>query len=88
MNRYIFEYYSKTRAALNSSKDQQTTGVTTWEYNYPNLHDCDLKIVIKDKVVRRDNVNLHIGLNFFADIKIDSENQAKEIVRTLNRLLI
>lgn len=81
MNRYVIEYYSRTLAALNNSKEHQTFNNSVWKYDYPNYKDCELNIYIKDRVVKHDNVFLHTGLSFFADIKIDSENEAKEVVK-------
>jgi len=81
MNRYIIEYHSKTRVALNKRKEQQTLPLNQWLFNYPNLQDCKLAIVVKDRVIKRNDINLHTGLNIFTDIITESEQKAIEITK-------
>ncbi|MFA5308038.1 MAG: hypothetical protein WC370_00950 [Dehalococcoidales bacterium] len=79
MKRYLIEYYSKTRISLNDRKEQQTLINNQWIFNYPYRQDCNLTIIVKDKLVKRDNIFLHTGLRIITDIKTDSESKAREI---------
>ncbi len=91
MNRYSIRYHSRTLAALASIAKQQTFPLSGWTFNYPNLPNYELKIALSDQVKRIDNINLHTGLNIIADIKADSEEEAKDIsknhVETLLNLI-
>lgn len=78
MNRYIIQYHSKTSAALAGRDKQQTFPLPGWIFNYPNLPNYELTISLSDRVKKTDNVNLHTGLNIVADIKTDSEEDARE----------
>ncbi len=78
MNRYIIQYYSKTRAALADRDKQQTFPLSGWIFNYPNLPNYELTIALSDRIKRSDNVHLHTGLNIIADIKANSEDEAGE----------
>lgn len=79
MNRYIIEYFSKTRASLSNMKEQQTTSPKQWIINFPNLKDCKLTIAILDNLEKYDDLYLHTGLKILTDITTDSEEKAKEI---------
>jgi len=91
MNRYIVQYHSRTPAALASIAKQQTFPLSGWIFNYPNLPNYELKIALSDHVKKADNINLHTGLNITADVKADSEEEAKDIsknhVETLLNLI-
>ena len=78
MNRYIIQYHSRTLAALAKRAKQQTFPLSGWIFNYPNLPNYELKIALSDHVKRADNINLHTGLNITADVKADSEEEAKD----------
>jgi len=91
MNRYSIRYHSRTLAALASIAKQQTFPLSGWIFNYPNLPNYELKIALSDHVKKADNINLHTGLNITADVKADSEEEAKDIsknhVETLLNLI-
>ena len=82
MNRYIVQYHSRTLAALASIVKQQTFPLSGWIFNYPNLPNYELKIALSDHVKKTDNINLHTGLNITADVKADSEEEARDISKS------
>ena len=88
MNRYIIQYHSKTLAALSSIAKQQTFPLSWEVFNYPNLPNCELKIVLSDHVKKTDNINLHTGLSITADVKADSEEEAKDISKNYAETLL
>jgi hypothetical protein len=79
VNRYIIQYHSKTLAALAGRKKQQVFPLSAWTFNYPNLLNCELKMVLHDLVGKVDNINFHKGLIISADIKANSEEEAVDI---------
>lgn len=79
MNRYSIQYHSRTLAALARRAKQQTFPLPGWIFNYPNLPNYELKIALSDHVKKVDNINLHTGLNITADVKADSEEEARDI---------
>ena len=82
MNRYIVQYHSRTPAALASIAKQQTFPLSGWIFNYPNLPNYELKIALGDHVKKTDDINLHTGLNITADMKADSEEEARDISKS------
>jgi len=91
MDRYIVQYHSRTLAALAGREKQQTFPLPLWAFNYPKLPNYELKIALSDHVKKTDNINLHTGLNITADMKADSEEEARDIsknsVETLLNLI-
>lgn len=79
MNRYIVEYFLKTRVSLSNTKEQQIEPQTQWKFNFPYFKQDKLTIILLDKLVRHDNVNLHCGLSFFVDIETLSGDEARKI---------
>ncbi len=88
MNRYIVQYHSRTLAALDSIAKQQTFPLSGWIFNYPNLPNYELKIALSDHVKKTDNLNLHTGLNITADMKADSEGEARETSKNFVEILL
>ena len=81
MNKYCIQYHSRTRVALARRAKQQTFPLPAWIFNYPKLPNYELKIALSDHVNKADNFNLHTGLNIIADVKADSEEEAKDILK-------
>ena len=88
MNRYIIQYHSRALAALTSIAKQQTFPLSGWIFNYPNLPNYELKIALSDHVKKTDNINLHTGLNITADMKADSEEEARDISKNYVETLL
>lgn len=88
MNKYSIQYHSKTLVALADREKQQTFPLPGWVFNYPNLPNCELTIALSDSVKKTDNVNLHTGLNIVADIKADSEEDARETSKNFVETLL
>ena len=88
MNRHIVQYHSRTLAALAGIAKQQTFPLSGWIFNYPNLPNYELKIALSDHVKKTDNINLHTGLNITADIKTDSEEEARDISKNYVETLL
>jgi len=88
MNRYNIRYHSRTLAALTGRAKQQTFPLSGWIFNYPNLPNYELKIALSDHVKKADNINLHTGLNITADIKADSEEEARDISKNYVETLL
>jgi hypothetical protein len=91
MDRYIVQYHSRTLAALADRKKQQTSPLPPWAFNYPKLSNYELKIALSDHLKKTGNINLHTGLNITADMKADSEEEARDVsknsVETLLNLI-
>jgi len=77
--RYLIQYHSRTLAALSRRAEQQTFPLSAWAFNYPKLSNYELTIALSDHVEKTDNVNLHRGLKVTADMKADSEEEAKDV---------
>lgn len=88
MNRYIIQYYSRTRVALAKRREQQKGTLHQWVFNFPNLHNYELTIALGDKIKKTDSVRLHTGLNIFADIKAVSENEARDVSKNFVEALL
>ena len=88
MNRYIIQYYSKTRVALAKRDKQQTFPIHQWIFKYPNLQNYELMIALGDKIKKTDNVQLHTGLNIIADIKAGSEEEARDVSKNFVETLL
>ncbi len=91
MNRYIVQYHSRTLAALAGRERQQKFPSPKWTFDYPELPSYEMKIALSDHVKKTGNINLHTGLRITADVKADSEEEArgisKNIVETLLNLI-
>jgi len=88
MNRYVIQYYSKTLVALASRDKQQTFPLPGWMFNYPSLPNYELTIALSDRTKKTDDVHLHTGLNIVADIKADSEEDARETSKNFVETLL
>ena len=88
MNRYIIQYYSKTRVALAKRDKQQKFPIYQWVFKYPNLQNYELIIALRDKIKKTDNVQLHTGLNIIADIKAGSEEEARDVSKNFVETLL
>jgi len=85
MNRYCFQYYSRTLASVAGRKDQQVSPRQGWNFDFPNAR---LKIALMDSVKSANGVNLHTGLNMIVYIEADSRGDARETSTNFTETLL